>query len=176
MVGGALAGEHELSHRHAQAKAGARLAVGGLSATPSLSLFSGSLDQGGYTAESAALRAEVPGYSQGYRGWKLGLDLAPTDWLEGPEALRWRPSLHVGTRRTHSDSPSSLRVHQSDKAGVLSFASDARAQSLPRAVHSFGVGVTALRSQSWRLQAGYAGMVVDGEPHHGLMVRGQVRF
>ena len=178
-AGGVLGGEFDLVQNHVGAKAGARLGLGGVRVTPSLSLFSGSVRQGAYTAQGAALRAEVPDVSQRYHGWKAGLDLAPSRWLGGPgglRALRWRPGLHLGTTRTSTRGPSGLDVRQSDKAGVLSFTSRARVQGMPRTVHSIGASLTAMRSDAWRLRMGYAGMVVDGEPVHAAVAAFKVRF
>ena len=178
-AGGVLGGEFSLVQNHVRAKAGARLGLGGVRATPSLSLFSGSVRQGAYTAQGAALRAEVPDVSQRYHGWKAGLDLAPSRWLGGPgglRALRWRPGLHLGTTRTSTRGPSGLDVRQWDKAGVLSFTSRARVQGMPRTVHSIGASLTAMWSDAWRLRMGYAGMVVDGEPVHAAVAAFKVRF
>ena len=174
--GGVLGGEFGLAQRQVHGRAGAQLGFGSLQATPSLSLFSGSLRQDAHTAESAALRAEVPGVSQHYQGWKAALNLAPSGWLEGPRTSRWRPGLHLASMRTRTRGSSMVDVRQSDKAGVLSFSSRARARALPQTVHSFGASVTALRSESWRLRMGYAGIVVDDEPIHAAVARLHVRF
>ena len=175
-VGGVLGGEFGLSQSQVRGRAGARLGLGALRATPSLSLFSGTLRQEAYTARSASLRAEVPGLSQRYEGWKAGLDLAPSGWLDGPRALRWRPGLHLGSTRTRTGGPARLDVRQSDKAGVLSFSSPAGVRALPRTMHSFGASLTAMQSDAWRLRLGYAGVVVDGEPVQAAMARLHVRF
>ena len=157
-------------------KAGARLALGGIRATPSVSWYSGQVDQSAYTAQGAALRAEVPGLSQRYRGWKAGLELAPSRWLGRTGALRWRPELHVSTMRTRTADTGVFDLRQSDRSGVLSFTSRARARGLPGTVHALGASVTAMRSEGWRLRLGYAGMEVDGEPVHAVGARLQVRF
>ena len=175
-AGGALGGEFDLAQDHVQAKAGMRLGLGGLRATPSLSFFSGSLHQGTHAAHGGALRADIPEFTQRYRGWKAGFGLAPSGWLDGPRSMRWRPSLHAGTTHTRTTAPASLDVRQSDRAGVLSFTSAARAQGMPRTVHSIGAGVSAKRSDAWGLRVGYAGMVVDGEPDHAVLARLRVRF
>ena len=176
VAGGVLGGSHDLVQDHVGVKAGARLALGGIRATPSVSWYSGQVDQSAYTAQGAALRAEVPGLSQRYRGWKAGLELAPSRWLGRTGALRWRPELHVSTMRTRTADTGVFDLHQSDRAGVLSFTSRARAQGLPGTVHALGASVTAMRSEGWRLRLGYAGMEVDGEPVHAVAARLQVRF
>ena len=173
---GVLGGGFDLAQDHARARAGVRLELGGLRATPSVALFSGSLRQGAYTAHGGALRAEVPGISQRYRGWKARLDLAPSGWREGPGVLRWRPGVHLSATRTRTRGPAWLDVAQSDRAGVLSFASRARVAGLPRTVHGFGASLAVKRSDTWRFRAGYAGMVVDGEPVHAVVAGLRVRF
>ncbi len=176
VAGGVLGGSHDLVQDHVGVKAGARLALGGMRATPSVSMYSGQVDQSAYTAQGAALRAEVPGLSQRYRGWKAGLALAPSRWLGRAGALRWRPTLHVSTMRTRTADTGVFDLYQSDRAGVLSFTSRARAQGMPGTVHALGASVTAMRSEGWRLRLGYAGMEVDGEPVHAVAARLQVRF
>ena len=175
-AGGLLGGELDLTQDHAQGRAGMRLDLGGLRATPSVSLFSGSLRQGAYTARGAAVSAEVPGFSQRYAGWRAKLDLSPSGWLDGPGALSWRPSLHLGTTRTRTSGPGRLHIRQSDHEGVLSFASRAAVKGLPRTVHGIGASLVAARSDAWNFRMGYAGMVVDGEPVHAVVARLGIRF
>ena len=175
-VGGPLAGEFNLTQDHAHGRAGMRLDLGRIRATPSVSLFSGSLRQGAHIARGAVTRAEVPGISQRYAGWRAKLDLAPSGWLDGPGTLNWRPSLHLGTTRTHTSGPSQLNVRQSDHEGVLSFASRAVVKGLPRTVHGIGASLVAARSDAWNFRMGYAGMVVDGEPVHAAVARLMIRF
>ena len=176
VAGGALEGELDLAHDHVKIEAGMRLGLGGVRAVPSFSLFSGSLHQGAHSARSATLRADVPGFSQRYRGWKAGLHLAPAGWLDGPRSMRWLPSLHASTMHTRTTGPASLDLRQSDRAGVLSFTSRAGTLGMPRTVHSIGASVSAMRSEAWRLRVGYAGMMVDGETDHAVLARLQVGF
>lgn len=122
------------------------------------------------------MSAEVPGFSRHYAGWRARLDLAPSGWLDGPGALRWRPSLHLGTTHTRTDGPGNRQVRQSDHDGVSSFASRAVAKDLPRSVHGIGASVNAARSEAWNFRMGYAGMVVDGEPVHAAVARLTIRF
>ena len=122
------------------------------------------------------MSAEVPGFSQRYAGWRAKLDLAPSGWLDGPGTLNWRPSLHLGTTRTHTSGPGQLNVRQSDHEGVLSFASRAVVKGLPRTVHGIGASLVAARSDAWNFRMGYAGMVVDGEPVHAAVARLMIRF
>ena len=175
-AGGLLGGELGFTQSHTQGRAGMRLDLGGLRATPSVALFAGSLRQDAYTARGAAVSAQVPGISQRYAGWRAKLDLAPSGWLDGPGALHWRPSLHLGTTRTHTSGPTGLDVRQSDREGVLSFTSRATVKALPRTVHGIGASLVAARSDAWNFRIGYAGMVVDGEPVHAAVARVMIRF
>ena len=175
-VGGLLGGELGLTQNHAQGRAGMRLDLGRVLMMPSVSLFSGSLAQGAHIARDAAVKAEVPGLSQRYAGWRAKLDLAPSGWLDGPGALSWRPSLQLSTTRTRTSGPSSLEVQQADHEGVLSFASRAAVKGLPRTVHGIGASLVAARSDAWNFRMGYVGMVVDGEPVHAAVARLMIRF
>ena len=175
-VGGLLAGELDLTQDHAQGRAGMRLDLGRIRATPSVSLFSGSLRQVAHTARGAAVSAEVPGFSRRYEGWRAKLDLAPSGWLDGPGALSWRPSLQFSTTRTRTSDPGGFHVRQSDHEGVSSFATRAAVKDLPRTVHGFGASLVAARSNAWSFRMGYAGMMVDGEPVHAAVARLMIRF
>ena len=175
-VGGALSGTLGLVQRQARATAGARIDLGGVRLTPALSPFAGALRQDAWTAESAALTADVPGASRRYSGVKAGLGVASAEWLPGPGGLRWRPGLRFSALSVDADGPSSLAMRQSDKAGVLSFASRGAMADLPRRVHGLAAAATVAGSGDWRLRLGYAGMEVDGDVEHGAGLRLQARF
>lgn len=175
-VGGALSGTLGLVQRQARATAGARIDLGGVRLTPALSPFAGALRQDAWTAESAALTADVPGASRRYSGVKAGLGVASAAWLPGPGGLRWRPDLRFSALSVDTDGPSSLAMRQSDKAGVLSFASRGAMADLPRRVHGLAAAATVAGSGDWRLRVGYAGMEVDGDMEHGAGLRLQARF
>ena len=172
---GSLSGAFGLRHERARAEMGARLGLGGLRLDPSLSLFTGSLDQAAYTATSAALRAEIPALAQRYDGWKARVALAPGDWLEA-DTLRWRPELNLATARIATDGPEGLRVRQADRAGVLRFSTPATAQGLPRTIHAAGAAVNLARAGDWTLRGGYTALVVDGESVHAAAARFRLRF
>ena len=176
VAGGGLGGMFDLSQDHAWFGTGLRLAWGGVQATPSLSLLSGMLRHGAYTAVGPVFRAEVPAFSQRYYGWKSELGLSAERWLRGPGSLRWRPTLHFYTQRMHTTGPGLLRVTQRDRAGVLSLESPAWASGMPRTMHGFGASVDAFHSKDWRLQLGVAGARADGEFDHTLLARLQKRF
>ena len=175
-VGGALSGTFDLVQQQARATAGARVDLGRARLTPALTPFAGTLRQDAWTAASAALTADVPGVSRRYSGVKAGLGVTSTGWLPGPGGLRWRPSLRFSTVSVDTDGPSSLAMRQSDRAGVLSFASRGVMAGLPRRVHGLAAAATAAGSGAWRLRLGYAGMEVDGEVEHGAGLHLRVRF
>ena len=178
VTGGALGGAFGVSQTHALVGAGVRLDLGGVRATPSVSWFSGDARQGAYTAQNAVVRTAVPALSQRYEGWKAGLSLAPKRWRSGPKGMRWLPGVRLSARRTHGEGPGGVMLRHSDKAGVLGFASGARAAALPRMMVGVGAAVNATGSKPdrWKLRMGYAGMVVDGEPDHAVLARLHVRF
>ena len=176
VAGGGLGGTFGLTQDHVQLGAGARLAWSGVQVAPSLSILSGVLDRDAHTAQGAVFRADVPAFLQRYHGWKSELKLSSEQWLRGPESLRWRPALHLYTQHTRTTGPASVDVAQHDRAGVLSLTSSARTSGLPRTVHGFDATVEAIRSQTWRVQLGFAGMQSDGEYDQAVFARLHTRF
>ena len=172
---GKLSGTYRMLHEQAQADVGARLGIGGLRVDPSLSLFTGSLDQQAYTAASAVLRSKIPSLSQRYDGWKARVGLAPEDWLEAG-SVRWRPELSLATARTLSDGQDGLRVRQADKAGALSFTTPARVQALPQTIHALSSSVSVAQGEDWKLRGGYLAMMADGELIHAAAAQFKLRF
>ncbi len=79
---GLFRGSFDVKQTHAEARTGRLFPAGGMRITPSVSVFAGSLDHGGHTAEGAVMRAEIPGYSQDYRGCRAGVEVATAEWLE----------------------------------------------------------------------------------------------
>ena len=151
------------------------MGVGGMSFDPTFSLFAGSLDRQGYTAESAVLRSEVPGFTQHYEGWKAHVSLAPEEWL-GTGSVRWLPELSLATARTSTDGPGALSVRQADRAGALSFSTPASAQALPQTIHALGTAVSIAKAEDWKLRGGYVAMMADGEVVHAAVARFKLRF
>ncbi len=176
VAGGGLGGTFGLTQDHVQLGAGAHLTWSGVQLAPSLSIHSGVLDRDAHTAQGAVFRADVPAFSQRYHGWKSELKLSSEQWLRGPKSLRWRPALHLYTQRTQTTGPTSVDVAQHDRAGVLSLTSSARVSGLPRTVHGFDATVQAMRSQTWRVQLGFAGMQSDGEYDQAVFARLHKRF
>ena len=176
VAGGGLAGRHALAQDHVHLGAGARMTWRGMQVTPAVSAHAGVLHHGAYTAHGSVFRADVPGFSQRYHGWRSELRLAPQRWLRGPGRLRWRPTLHLYSQRTQTTAPDSLEVVQRDRAGVLSLSSRARVSDLPRTVHGLGATVDAVRSENWRVQLGVAAVRSDGESDQAVLARLHVRF
>ena len=176
VAGGGLSGRHDLAQDHVHLGAGARMTWRGMQVTPAVSAHAGVLHHGAYTAHGSVFRADVPGFSQRYHGWKSELRLSPERWLRGPRSLRWRPSLHLYSQRTQTTAPDAFEVAQRDRAGVLSLTSGAGVSGLPRTVHGLSATVDAMRSEDWRLQLGVAGMRVDGETNRAVLARLHVRF
>ncbi len=172
---GDLSGTFGLSHERSSAAVGARSGIGRLRVDSSLSLFAGSVEQESWTAESAALRAQVPAVSQRYDGWKARLALSSGDWLK-TGSVRWRPTLNLATARVSTDGPDSVWLRQSDKAGVLSFDAAASVDELPRTMHALGTGLSIARGEAWTLRGGYMAMLADGEPAHAAVARFRLRF
>ena len=176
VVNSALRGEFNMTNTHAQLTGGAKLEFGGVRATPSVSLFGGSLEQASHSAEGPVMRADVPEISQRYSGWKLGMNLTSSDWLQNSGNLSWRPSLHFSTMRTNTSGPSSLSVMQSDRVGALSFANQAGVRDMPSAIHALGASTIIKKSKNSRFNVGYFGTEVDGERDHVVLTRYQLRF
>ena len=176
VAGGGLAGRYDLAQDHVHLGAGARMTWRGIQVAPAVSAHAGAMHHGAYTARGSVFRADVPAFSQRYHGWKSELRLSPARWWRGPRSLRWRPTLHLYTQHTQTNAPGSLDVTQRDRAGVLSLSTRARVSGLPRTVHGLGATVDAVRSESWRLQLGVAGMQADGETDRAVLARLLMRF
>ena len=172
---GMLSGTFGLRHDRAQAEVGTHLGFGGVSLDPTLSLYAGTLDRDAYTADSGALRSEIPAFTQRYEGWKAGVSLSPQEWL-GSGPVRWLPELSLATARTSTEGPGALSVRQADRAGALSFTTPARAEALPQTVHALGTAVSIAKSEDWKLRGGYVAMMADGELVHAAVARFKLRF
>ncbi len=175
VVGGGLAGAFDMNQTHAQAGMGARFDLGGVRVQPSATLFSGTVERAAYRARSGAFRAAVPEIAQRYRGWKAGMRLYPADWLSATRTVRWRPALDLKAMRTRSDA-ATFTLQQSARKGLLSFSSVVRADAMPETLLAVGVSVDVVASEKWRFRVGYAGMLADGEPEHGVGAGLQIHF
>ena len=175
VVGGGLAGAFDMNQTHSQAGVGARFDLGGVRVQPSATLFSGTVERAAYRAHGTTFRAAVPEITQRYHGWKAGMRLSPADWLNGTGSVHWRPALDLNAIRTHGDA-ATFTLQQSARKRLLSFSSEVRADEMPRAVLAVGVSVDAVAFGQWRVRVGYAGMLVDGKPEHGVGAGLQIHF
>ncbi len=176
VVNSALSGAFNMSSDHAQLNAGAKFDFAGARLSPSVSLFAGSQKQDAWTASGRVMRAEIPAISQRYTGWKLGMNLTSSDWIQGSGRMSWRPALHLMTMGTDTRGPSSVNMQQSDRLGALDFASQAEVRELPGRVNLFGASVLVKRSDQSNFRIGYAGMEIDGEYQHAVMARYRYQF
>ncbi len=151
---GLFGGSFDVKQTHVEARAGRLFPAGGMRLAPSVSVFAGSLDHGGHTAESAVMRADIPGYSQDYRGWRAGVEVATAEWLE-----------------------LSPTVRKADHAGVLSFPEKKRVIGIPRESFRFSLGVTLKgSSDAWSLRLGYRGAWTGREDEHSVQAGFSIRF
>lgn len=177
VVGNNFMGSFKARYQSARLTAGTRLELGGVAATPALSMFSGTYQQSAYTAHDQVFAAEVPGVSQSYTGWRAAMGLTTQRAFELGSGLQWQPTLKLGATRIHTDGADTFAMRHADRVGALEFSTSARAGQMPQTVYGFGAGVNLRGSnEGWRLRVGYAGMIADGEPVHGVMVGFRVKF
>ena len=175
VAGGGLMGAFDMNHTHAQAGVGARFDLGGVRMQPSATLFSGRVERDGYTARGETFRAAMPRTVQRYDGWKTALRLSSSDWFDGIGTVRWRPVMDLSATRIHG-AAAPFTLQQSARTGGLGFTSVVQGDAMPRTVLAVGVSVDAVISEQWSLNVGYAGMLVDEEPEHGVSAGLQIRF
>ncbi len=176
VVNSALGGTYDMNTDHIQMNAGAKYGFAGARISPSVSLFAGRQDQDGYTASGPAMRAEIPSISQRYTGWKMGVNMTSSDWIQGSGRTSWRPALHLMTMGTDTRGPSSVSLQQSDRLGALDFASQANVRELPGRVNMLGASALVKYSDSAKFRIGYVGMEIDGEYQHAVMTRFRYQF
>ncbi len=174
-VPGRQSGMGTMRHDHAAVTFGSEITQGGLRLRPSLSLFTGALDQDAYAAHSAAFSTEVPALSQDYRGWTARLALAPAAWQHIGE-MRWRPRLALAVGGSSTDSPSALAVRRTTHSGAFRFDAPAEPSELPTQVQAAGIGIALAGGPQWRLNGGYVAMWEDGTPRHGVGAKLHYRF
>ncbi len=173
---GALASRFALRSAQAQLRAGLHLDAGALRFTPSAAVQAGRLAHSAHVAESPALRARVPAFSQDYTGWQLGLRMSASRWLDAAGGGRWQPQLQFQTIRTTA-AGGAVSLRQADRLGALSFNTPAGIRALPKAVHSLRLGARvrpAGHRGIWKL--GLAGLEADGEAHYAALAAYQLRF
>ena len=174
--GGMLGGEFEMRQSHLQLTAGTKLDAGGVSWTPSLGLYGGSVDHDGYSASNAVLLAKVPGYRQSYRGWKLGLRAESKERMSSSGGLKWHPGVSVDMYRTVTSGPRSLTLSQTDRTGALSLSDRMPVGGLPNRIVALRAGGTIEIPHAGEFRMDYVGMEMDGEIQHGALLKYQNRF
>ena len=178
IVNSALVSESSIRHTQASFTAGTHWNIGQLRLTPNMSAQIGSVSQKAHIAQSPALEAMVPGYTQDYSSMRVGMNMSSTDWLSFADDAKWKPHLRLDTIHTNSTSVEELTLRQSDKVGALSFTSDAYVQGMPEVVNSlsFGASVKSSKSNNGEWKFGYAGMQADGEYYQAAMMAYKLRF
>ena len=178
IVNSALVSESSIRQTQASFTAGTHWTIGQLRLTPNMSAQIGSVSQQAHIAQSPALEAKVPGYTQDYSSMRVGMNMSSADWLSFADDAKWKPQLRLDTIHTDSSSVGELTLRQSDKAGVLSFTSDAYVQGMPEVVNSlsFGASVKSSKSNHGEWKFGYAGLQADGEYYQAAMMAYKLRF
>ena len=171
-----MRGSFDLNQTHLQLGAGVKMTLGSLQVTPSLDVFSGSMQRKSYTAVGTVFNAEVPEQSWQYDGWKAGLSLSPNSMYRSSTGLAWKPSLQMSTHHINSDNPGVYNLSQSDHAGVLDFQTSSLAQQLPDQIHSFTAGVNIKKSDDFGLRLGFSRVIVDNNPVNVAVAQLGMRF
>ena len=178
IVNSALISNAKLRNTQAQLRAGMNLGTGALRFTPSASVQVGTYESSEHVAESPALEATIPGYTQDYTSVQLGLKMTSEKWLSLTNGSKWKPQLKFDSIHTDSKDAGSLTLRQSDKAGALSFNTNAGLRSMPDVVNSmsFGAKVKSSANDQAEWKFGFAGLEADGEDYYAAMAAYQVRF
>ena len=171
-----MSGSYDLNQTHFQLGAGVKMTLGSLQVTPSLDVFSGSMQRKSYTAVGPIFNAEVPEQSWQYDGWKAGLSLSPNSMYRSSTGLSWKPSLQMSTHQINSDNPGVYNLSQSDHAGVLDFRTSSLAQQMPGQIHSFTAGVKIKKSEDFGVRLGFSRVIVDNNPVNVAVAQLGVRF
>ena len=178
IVNSALISNAKLRNTQAQLRAGMNLGTGALRFTPSAAVQVGTYESSEHVADSPALEAAIPGYAQDYTSVQLGLKMTSDKWLSFSNGSKWKPQLKFDSIHTDSTDAGSLTLRQSDKAGALSFNTNAGLRSMPEVVNSmsFGAKVKSSTNDQAEWKFGFAGLEADGEEYYAAMAAYQVRF
>ena len=178
IVNSALISNAKLRNTQAQLRAGMNLSTGALRFTPSASVQVGTYESSEHVAESPALEATIPSYAQDYTSVQLGLKMTSDKWLSFTNGSKWKPQLKFDSIHTDSKDTDSLTLRQSDKAGALSFNTNAGLRSMPDVVNSmsFGAKVKSSTNDQAEWKFGFAGLEADGEEYYAAMAAYQLRF
>ena len=178
IVNSALISNAKLRNTQAQLRAGMNLGTGALRFTPSASVQVGTYENSEHVAESPALEATIPSYAQDYTSVQLGLKMTSDKWLSFTNGSKWKPQLKFDSIHTDSKDTGSLTLRQSDKAGALSFNTNAGLRSMPDVVNSmsFGAKVKSSANDQAEWKFGFAGLEADGEEYYAAMAAYQLKF
>ena len=178
IVNSALISNAKLRNTQAQLRAGMNLGTGALRFTPSAAVQVGTYESSEHVADSPALEAAIPGYAQDYTSVQLGLKMTSDKWLSFSNGSKWKPQLKFDSIHTDSTDAGSLTLRQSDKAGALSFNTNAGLRSMPEVVNSmsFGAKVKSSTNDQAEWKFGFAGLEADGEEYYAAMAAYQLKF
>ena len=178
IVNSALISNAKLRNTQAQLRAEMNLGTGALRFTPSAAVQVGTYESSEHVADSPALEAAIPSYAQDYTSVQLGLKMTSDKWLSFSNGSKWKPQLKFDSIHTDSKDAGSLTLRQSDKAGALSFNTNAGLRSMPEVVNSmsFGAKVKSSTNDQAEWKFGFAGLEADGEEYYAAMAAYQVRF
>lgn len=178
IVNSALISNAKLQTTQAQFSAGANLESGKFRFTPSAAIQVGTFKQSEHIAESPALKASVPGFSQNYTATRLGLGITSNEWLNFESGTKWKPLLQFDTIFTNSRQTDHLTLRQSDKIGALNFNTLAGLRAMPDVVNSlsFGTKIKSSKNNNAEWKFGFAGLEADGEEYYAAMGVYRMRF
>ena len=173
-AGGKLGGKFDMTNRHLEIGAGAKVRLTEhMSVAPTIGIYGGSVSQGESVLTSRSVVARMSKQEHSYTGWNLGIQVRPDAWTT--DGAEFQPNFSLNTFRTSSDSRS-VDLRQSDKAGVLDFSSQLPVRGMPAVVNAFRAGMTMKSETGLKLDLDYVGMEIDGELQHGAIARMQTRF
>ena len=178
IVNSALISNAKLRNTQAQLRAGMNLGTGALRFTPSAAVQVGTYESSEHVADSPALEAAIPSYAQDYTSVQLGLKMTSDKWLSFSNGSKWKPQLKFDSIHTDSTDAGNLTLRQSDKAGALSFNTNAGLRSMPDVVNSmsFGAKVKSSTNDQAEWKFGFAGLEADGEEYYAAMAAYQLKF
>ena len=176
VINSSFKGNSTLTNTHLQFQTGTMMNYGSMEAKTMLSMFTGSMKQGAYLAESPVMTADIPELSQRYTGWNFGLNLKSSEMIETSNGTRVLPSLTMNTMRTTTTGIESMFITQSDRIGALSFRTNSGVRELPRTINMLGLSSDIKRSSNSGWRVGYMGAEIDGEFENFALARFSMKF
>ena len=176
VINSSFKGNSTLTNTHLQFQTGTMMNYGSMEAKTMLSMFTGSMKQGAYLAESPVMTADIPELSQRYTGWNFGLNLKSSEMIETSNGTRVLPSLTMNTMRTTTTGIESMFITQSDRIGALSFRTNSGVRELPRTINMLGLSSDIKRSSNSGWRVGYMGAEIDGEFENFVLARFSMKF